>query len=69
MYNNISVERLEQIEKQRNSTFADNGFQQWMKELGVASMYSDNRLILNAREAMTEWDSSKLNTHSITITN
>mgnify|MGYP006270136215 CR=1 FL=1 len=69
MYNNISVERLQEIEQQRNNTYADNSFQQWMKELGVASMYSDKRLIHNAREAMMEWDSSKLNTHSITITN
>lgn len=63
MYNNISVERLEQIESERNNTYADIAYQRWMKELRVASMYVDRTLMHNAREAMREWDSSRLNTN------
>ena len=68
MYNNITVERLEQIQREREQTYADNAYQRWMKELNVSSMYRDNTLILNAREAMSEWNCSKFNAHSIVVT-
>ena len=67
MYNNITVERLEQIQREREQTYADNAYQRWMKELNVSSMYRDNTLILNAREAMSEWNCSKFNPHSIVV--
>lgn len=67
MYNNnITVERLEQIEQERQQTMADLAYQRWMQELKVASMYVDQTLIWNARQAMQEWDSSRFNTNRIT---
>ena len=68
MYNNITVERLEQIQEEREQTYADNAYQRWMKELNVSSMYIDKIPLLNAREAMSEWDTSKFNKNKIHIT-
>lgn len=59
MYNNISVERLEQIEQERQHTMADAAYQRWMRDLQVGSMYVDRELIHNARHAMQEWDSTR----------
>ena len=67
MYNNITVERLEQIQEEREQTYADQTYQRWMKELQVSSMYIDRQPLLNAREAMMEWDSSKLRMSSIVV--
>jgi len=66
MYNNITVERLEQIERERSETIASQAYQRWMRELRVASLYVDQTLIWNARQAMQEWDSSRFNTNRIT---
>jgi len=67
MYNNISVERLEQIELERQQTMADQAYQRWMKELQVGSRWIDRRLALNAQHAMQEWDSTRLDIERITI--
>lgn len=56
----ISIERLEEIHQERERTQSDPLFQQWMQELNVGRMWLDKTLILNAREAMREWDSSRL---------
>jgi hypothetical protein len=56
MYNDISIERLEQIESERNQTMADVAYQRWMQELKVASMYIDRTPIHNANQAMQDWD-------------
>ena len=61
MYSNITVERLEQIERERNQTMADQAYQRWMKDLQVGTMYVDRKLALNAQHAMQDWDSSRLN--------
>jgi uncharacterized protein (UPF0128 family) len=67
MYSNITVERLEQIERERELTMADQAYQRWMKDLQVGSMYVDKILIHNANHAMREWDSTRLNIERITI--
>ncbi len=59
MYNNITLERLQEIEQERESTMADTAYQRWMQELKVASMYIDRTLIHNANQAMQEWDSTR----------
>jgi uncharacterized protein (UPF0128 family) len=59
MYNNISVERLEQIEREREQTMADVAYQRWMKDLRVGTMYVDRQLIHNAQYAMQDWDTSR----------
>jgi hypothetical protein len=56
MYNNITVEQLEQLEQQRNSTYADPLYQAWMKELNVSRMYVDNTGIQRAVDIMALWD-------------
>ena len=56
MYSNITVERLEQIEQERNQTMADAAYQRWMHDLQVGSMYIDRTLIHNAQHLMQEWD-------------
>jgi len=60
MYHNISAERLEQIQEEREQTIADVAYQRWMKELNVGIMYIDKQPILNARQAMMEWDITRL---------
>jgi hypothetical protein len=68
MYNDsITVERLEQIEREREETMADQAYQRWVQELRVASMYIDRQAVLNARDAMQEWDSTRLDIERITI--
>lgn len=52
----ITVDRLEQIEREREETQADVAYQRWMQDLRVASRYIDRRLIHNAQHAMQEWD-------------
>ena len=69
MYNNITVERLEQIQRERDLTMADQAYQRWMKDLQVGSRWIDRRLALNAQHAMQEWDSTRLDIDRITINN
>jgi hypothetical protein len=59
MYSNITIDRLEQIERERQQTMADQAYQQWMRELKVASMWVDRHSIYNAKQAMSEWDISR----------
>ena len=53
---NISIERLEQIEKERLETMASKKFQQWMKQLNVSQSYSEPTGKLNAREMNQQYD-------------
>ena len=59
MYKDITIERLQEIEQERNETMADVAYQRWMQELRVASMYIDRTPIHNAQHAMQEWDISR----------
>lgn len=59
MYSNITVERLEQIERERQLTMGDVAYQRWMQELQVGNMYIDRKLIHNANLAMQDWDSKR----------
>jgi hypothetical protein len=59
MYKDITLERLQEIEQERNQTMADKAYQRWMQELKVASMYIDRTPIHNAQHAMQEWDISR----------
>ena len=55
---NITVERLEQIEKERNKTMGDKNFQIWMKELNVSQSYQDRSSIINAMDLLKQYDYS-----------
>mgnify|MGYP003338688482 CR=1 FL=1 len=68
VYSNISIERLQQIEQEREQTMADEAYQRWMQQLNVGSMYIDRTLVLNAQMAMQDWDSSRFNTDKIVVT-
>jgi hypothetical protein len=59
MYSNITIERLEQIDRERQQTQSDRAYQRWLKELKVGSRYIERTPIHNAREAMSEWDVSR----------
>jgi hypothetical protein len=56
MYSNITIERLEQIEQERNQTIADVAYQRWMQDLKVGSRYIDNGYRLHSKDIMQEWD-------------
>jgi hypothetical protein len=55
----ITIERLEQIDREREETYADQAYQRWMHELKVASMWVDRQSIHNANVLMQEWDSTR----------
>ena len=40
MYNNISIERIEQIDKEREQTMIDENFIQWCKDLHIGGELS-----------------------------
>ena len=67
MYSNITVERLEQIELERQETHSDPLYREWLQQLNVSSSYVDRQLIHNANHAMQDWDSTRLNIERITI--
>jgi len=51
-----SIERLEQIEQERNETMSDAQFREWLKQLNVSRLYTSNEGILNAKHMMEQWD-------------
>ena len=56
---NTTIERLEQIENEREQTMMDKQFQQWMKKLNVSRLYTDKTGIIKANELMDQYDLSK----------
>jgi hypothetical protein len=55
---NITIERLEQIEQERQEVIGDPAYQQWMKELNVSQSYSEPTGKLNARDMNNQYDYS-----------
>ncbi len=56
---NITIERLTEIEQEREQTMMDKQFQQWMKKLNVSRLYTDKTGIIKANELMDQYDLSK----------
>jgi hypothetical protein len=54
-----SIERLEQIEQERNETMSDTQFREWLKQLNVSRLYTSNEGILNAKRIMEQWDNEE----------
>ena len=54
-----SIERLEQIEQERNETMSDAQFREWLKQLNVSRLYTSNEGILNAKRIMEQWDNEE----------
>jgi len=51
-----SLELLEQLELERESTMLDPNFQEWKKSLNVSRLYSDPEPLFNAREMNKEYN-------------
>jgi hypothetical protein len=56
----LDLEKYEQLEMERNSTYADTGFQQWVSELNISQSYEDREGILRANEINNQYDYSGL---------
>jgi len=56
---NTTIERLIEIEIEREQTIMDKQFQQWMKKLNVSRLYTDKTGVLRANELMDQYDLSK----------
>ena len=56
---NITIERLIEIEKEREQTMMDKKYQQWVKKLNVSRLHSDKAGIIKANDLMDQYDLSK----------
>lgn len=56
---NITVEKLEQIESERQQTMGDANFQKWMVELNVSKSYVESKLLLQGNDMTKQYDYSK----------
>ncbi len=56
---NVSIERLEEIELERQQTIGDSNFQTWMKELNVSQSYVEPTSLLRAKDIIEQYDYSK----------
>jgi hypothetical protein len=56
----LDLEKYEELELERNNTFADSGFQHWVSTLKVSSSYSDREGIIRANELNTQYDYTSL---------
>lgn len=52
---NVSIERLEQIEAERQQTVNDANFQAWFKQLNVSRLHVDKTGVIRAVEIMSQW--------------
>ena len=55
LFENISIERLQEIQEEREKTQLDPKFQRWVKELNVGRMYVNKDGIINARNMMDDY--------------
>jgi hypothetical protein len=65
----LDLEKYEQLEMERNSTYADTGFQQWVSELNISQSYEDRGGILRANEINAQYDYSVSNSKGNIVTN
>jgi Tfp pilus assembly pilus retraction ATPase PilT len=56
---NTTIERLVEIENEREQTMMDKQFQQWMKKMNVSRLYTDKTGVIKANELMNQYDLSK----------
>jgi len=56
---NTTIERLIEIENEREQTMMDKQFQQWMKKMNVSRLYTDKTGVIKANELMNQYDLSK----------
>ena len=58
MYN-ISIERLEAIERERQETSLNKSYQRWVKSLNVSRLYTSPEPRLNAKEMNNQYNFKK----------
>jgi hypothetical protein len=56
---NITVERLQQIEAEREATISNSAFIEWMQKLNVSRSYTDPTGRLNGAELTSQYDYKK----------
>ena len=52
---NITIDRLDTIERERENTMADKRFQQWCKDMKIGVMYTNREGINRANDMMRQW--------------
>lgn len=55
---NISIDRLYTIERERENTMADSQFQQWCKDMKIGVLYTNRAGINRANDMMRQWSGS-----------
>jgi len=60
---NTTVERLIEIEQEREQTQSDPKFHEWMRQLNVSRMNIDKKGLLQAKDIMDQYDYSKYTYH------
>lgn len=58
---NISLERLQEIEAERAQTQSDPEFQSWMTQLNIGRLHVNRDGIVRANQMMQEWKMNSLN--------
>jgi hypothetical protein len=56
----LDLDRLQEIELEREQTKLDANYQKWVRELKVSRMYTDRTGILNAKDMLAQYDMLKL---------
>jgi hypothetical protein len=55
---NCTIERLEQIEQEREQTMSNPNYQKWIQELNISRSYSDPSAYLQAKDIVRQYDYS-----------
>jgi len=58
---NISIQRLQEIQQEREEVVLSKAFQDWAKSLNVGRLYVSKDGIHNAREMNSNYDFNKIN--------
>lgn len=53
--NNISIDRLIEIEREREITQGDKRFQKWCREMKIGVLYTNREGINRANDMMSGW--------------
>lgn len=59
MLQDISLDRLQEIEREREQTQSDPAYHNWVKELNVSRSWSRQDGLHNARHMMSLWDADR----------
>lgn len=58
---NISLERLQEINEEREQTLIDPEFQSWMNEFNIGKLHLNREGIIRANQLMEDWNIQLLN--------